>query len=211
MGDGVIGALDALQIVCGIYREIVTVKTMKNNKQFLLIILSGITTSLAFPPVNWNLFLFFAPALGWRYAIGDNPRVSALRMAIWGGTFATMLGWHAIPTLTQQSMSFGLCAILIMIMWTGLWHSIWGWITNMFAHKLVQFILISSSFWTSIAWLRSLGTLGFPWGMLSLALTDCPILLQPSDIGGIWFVEWLVVAWNTGLAVMTRQRKLSIL
>ncbi|MFN4032997.1 MAG: apolipoprotein N-acyltransferase [Fimbriimonadales bacterium] len=210
MGVGVTGALVAPRIVCGIYQAVVAIDVMKKSKlhfyYIAIIVLSALTTSLAFPPVNWYLFLFFAPALGWRYAIGHDTRASTLRMAIWGGTFAGTLGWHALPTLTQQSLSFGLCVFVIIVIWAVLWHATWGGIVSMLFHKKALLIPIAACLWTSIAWLRSLGALGFPWGMLSLALTNCPILLQPSDIGGIWIVEWLIVAWNIGLTIVLRYK-----
>ncbi len=70
----------------------------------------------------------------------------------------------------------------------------WGW------------AVVAASVWTAIAWVRSLGALGFPWAMLALGLARMPLWIQPADLGGVWLVEWLIVVWNGGLALIGREQ-----
>jgi apolipoprotein N-acyltransferase len=167
------------------------------------VVISAIMTVLAFPPFDWNIFLFMAPALGWRHLYQGSPFSRALASGLWGFTFAFGLGLYMIPTFTRHLhlLTAGWLGWGLALVWMFLWHAIWGWLIIYLPFRGGAWMFVATSLWVVIAWMRSLGTLGFPVAMLSLALTDWPMWVQPAEIGGIWLVEWLIVFWNTGLIV----------
>ena len=167
------------------------------------IIISAIMTVLAFPPFDWNIFLFIAPAFGWRHLYRGSSFSRALAAGLWGFTFAFGLSLHMIPTFTQHLhlLTTGWLGWGLALVWMFLWHAIWGWLVIYLPFRGAVWMFVVASLWVVIAWMRSLGPLGFPCGMLSLALADWLVWVQPAEIGGIWLVEWLIVFWNTKLVL----------
>ena len=54
--------------------------------------------------------------------------------------------------------------------------------------------------WTAMDWLRSLGFLGYPWGMLGTTQYRFLALIQVSSVTGVWGVTFLMVLCNAVLA-----------
>ena len=61
-------------------------------------------------------------------------------------------------------------------------------------------ILTVPSSWIVFDWLRSMGFLAYPWGMLGTALYPWTLFIQVASLTGVWGVSWLVVAFNAAIA-----------
>lgn len=51
--------------------------------------------------------------------------------------------------------------------------------------------------WVVLDWIRSLGFLGYPWGMLGTSQYAAPLLMQTASIGGVWMVSLLILLVNS--------------
>jgi apolipoprotein N-acyltransferase len=60
--------------------------------------------------------------------------------------------------------------------------------------------LVFPAAWTLFDWLRSLGFLGYPWGMLGASQYSVLPLIQAASVTGVWGVTFLVTLCNTTLA-----------
>ncbi len=63
---------------------------------------------------------------------------------------------------------------------------------------LRPFVLAAA--WTAYEYLKSIGFLGYPWGLAGYPLSDYPLLLQHAEITGVWALSFVAVAANTILA-----------
>lgn len=63
-------------------------------------------------------------------------------------------------------------------------------------YRPVYFALI----WVAYEYLKSVGFLGYPWGLAAYSLTDLPVLLQIAEVTGVWGVSLAVVVVNAYLA-----------
>jgi apolipoprotein N-acyltransferase len=54
--------------------------------------------------------------------------------------------------------------------------------------------------WTSFEYLKSIGFLGYPWGLIPYSLTDALPLLQIADLTGVYGVTALLAACNAAIA-----------
>ncbi len=63
---------------------------------------------------------------------------------------------------------------------------------------LRPFVLAAA--WTAYEYFKSIGFLGYPWGLAGYPLSDIPVLLQHVEITGVWALSFVAVAANTILA-----------
>lgn len=163
---------------------------------------SGAFCGLAFPPVGWWWTLLFAPALWLRELRAGAWRANAWLGFWWGVACGVVVSWHAAPTFAQEARAewLGGLAWTLALAWYASWSALLGGLMGWVRSSGWGWVVVAASVWTALAWLRSLGALGFPWAMLALGFARQPLLLQPADLGGVWLVEWLLLAWNGGLA-----------
>jgi len=50
--------------------------------------------------------------------------------------------------------------------------------------------------WVVFDWLRSLGFIGYPWGMIGTSQYAVPLVIQTASVGGVWMVDFLVLLVN---------------
>jgi len=67
-----------------------------------------------------------------------------------------------------------------------------------FPAHLRPFVLAAA--WTAYEYLKSIGFLGYPWGLAGYPLSDYPALIQHAEITGAWALSFVAVAANTILA-----------
>ena len=64
--------------------------------------------------------------------------------------------------------------------------------------------LVFPAAWTVFDWLRSMGFLGYPWGMLGTSQYAVIPVIQIASLTGVWGVTFLVTLCNTVLADYAR-------
>ncbi|MCE1196952.1 apolipoprotein N-acyltransferase, partial [bacterium] len=60
--------------------------------------------------------------------------------------------------------------------------------------------------WTAFEYLKSVGFLGYPWGLVPYSLTTAPILLQISDTTGVYGLSFLLAYSSATIAEACRTR-----
>jgi apolipoprotein N-acyltransferase len=60
--------------------------------------------------------------------------------------------------------------------------------------------LVFPAAWTAFDWLRSLGFLGYPWGMLGASQYAVTPLIQVASLTGVWGVTFMVMLCNSVIA-----------
>jgi apolipoprotein N-acyltransferase len=162
-----------------------------------LAMLSGLLTALAFPS-----FLRVAglPVLGWLCMV---PLMLCLSAAPpgWGIFYGTLAGVLQTMITNYWLGTFNLLTLQFVTVVTAL-----EYIPFMAA---ALFILRRSSragflvlpvAWTVFDWLRSMGFLGYPWGMLGTSQYSVLPVIQIAAVVGVWGVTFLVTLTNSVIA-----------
>ena len=150
--------------------------------------LSAFLYSLALP--NF-LVLEGIPVLAW---VATAPLYMALREVRFGrGVFLLMLftGLQSLMinwwqgTFSYVSLPFTVALMLVQYIPFAL-------LLAMTVRCFPAFGLLAAPlFWTMFDWTRSLGFLGYPWGLLGVSQYAHPVLIQSAALGGVWMVSVL--------------------
>ncbi|MDR2481646.1 MAG: apolipoprotein N-acyltransferase [Spirochaetaceae bacterium] len=70
---------------------------------------------------------------------------------------------------------------------------------------------LTAAIWTLWEYLKSSGSLGFPWGLIPYSLSAHPILLQSADIAGVWGLSFMLALSCAVLAETADVLRLKIL
>jgi apolipoprotein N-acyltransferase len=107
------------------------------------------------------------------------------------GVLATMLVNYWLGTFHLLSLQF---ASVVALVEYALFMTVALWIAK-HARPGARFIVLSAA-WTVFDWLRSLGFLGYPWGMIGTSQYAVALVTQIASIGGVWMVTFLVLLVN---------------
>lgn len=161
------------------------------------LILGGVITGLSFPPspLGFLAWVGLVPLIqAWLAAPG------AGRSAFYGFTWSlgfllVVIYWLALNTGTfwwAATLSM-LTAVLVL----SLNYAVIGWWFGWLYGRLGRQALWTLPFvWVSIEFLRSFGTLGFPWIALANGQTDYFLPIQNAAITGIYGLSFWVVMLN---------------
>jgi apolipoprotein N-acyltransferase len=64
--------------------------------------------------------------------------------------------------------------------------------------RLRPFLLAAA--WTAYEYFKSIGFLGYPWGLVAYPLSDITVLAQVADVAGVWGVSFLAALANALVA-----------
>jgi len=143
-----------------------------------------------------------------------------------------VLGWFCLVPLmvclaevpVGRGVFYGTLAGVLQTMVSNYWLGTFNLLTLQFvsvvtALEYVPFMLISlvilrrsgrlsflvfPAAWTMFDWLRSMGFLGYPWGMLGASQYALIPIIQVASLTGVWGVTFLVTLSNSVLAVYAR-------
>ncbi len=175
---------------------------------------SGVLNAFAFPSFVRTAGL---PALGWvclvplLVVLEDVP----LRRGIWYGTLAgvlqTMISNYWLGTFNLFSLQFVtvvttleylpfMAAALLVLRWAG--RATHGTACGARGGGL-RFLVLPMA-WTTFDWVRSMGFLGYPWGMLGTSQYSVTPLIQAASLTGVWGITLLVLLANSVIAHYVR-------
>jgi len=163
----------------------------KRYLQFVfLVILSGTVSNLAYPEFNLFFIQFFSlvPLFYVLYKV-EKISYAFLFGALYGIVFHfILLFWLKIfhplslpAILLGFFLYFGFCFLLCKLF------------MNYFSELR---LLIIPSVWTAIEYIRSIGFLGFPWGLISHSQWNFLPFIQIAEFFGMWIISFLVVLIN---------------
>ncbi|OHD68881.1 MAG: apolipoprotein N-acyltransferase [Spirochaetes bacterium RBG_13_68_11] len=120
------------------------------------------------------------------------------------GVLATLLVNYWLGTFHLLSLQL---ATVVALVEYAVFMAAVLWIAKR-ARSGARFIVLPAA-WTVFDWLRSLGFLGYPWGMIGTSQYAAPLVTQIASIGGVWMVTFLVLLVNgaaTGTITAALQR-----
>lgn len=197
-------------------RQVLTAAGATGTWALPLAMASGILSALAFPS-----FLSTAgiPALGWICLV---PLLLCLAQAPLGRP-----AWHGGRSCAPLwwGIFYGTFAGLLQTMISNYWLGTFNLLSLQFvsvvtALEYVPFMAISlvvlrrrgrldflvfPMAWTVFDWLRSMGFLGYPWGMLGTSQYAVIPLIQIASLTGVWGVTFLVTLSNSVIAWYVRR------
>ncbi|MCS7236089.1 MAG: apolipoprotein N-acyltransferase, partial [Armatimonadota bacterium] len=166
---------------------------------------SGVLLALSFPHPGWWPLAWFALV----------PLLLALRglppSRAGGVSFAFGLGFYGL--LLTWLNRLGVPAYLTVVAVSAAYSAAFGVLLSAASRGRGdgRFLVATCLAWTTVEWLRGLGTASFPWGLVGYSQwTNLPIL-QLASVGGVYLVSATVVAANAGLALLLLRRPLGVL
>ncbi|MDZ7795743.1 MAG: apolipoprotein N-acyltransferase [Candidatus Marinimicrobia bacterium] len=171
-------------------------------KHILILAFSAVLAELAFAPFNQFYTAFFAlvPLL----YILDRCKNGFLTGFIWG-FFYSLFSIHWLAFNTGTYWWVATFSMLLASVFLALNYAVIGffftWIRkrdSSFAFFLFPFI------WVAVEFLRSFGTLGFPWLALGHSQAYNTLYVQTADIGGVYTVSFLLLLTNLFLYLLLR-------
>lgn len=174
-------------------------------------VLAGAVTGLSFPPVSLALLAWvgLVPLIR-AWLKSPSPSRSGYYGFFWAmGYLFVTLYWVAFNNGTHWWAALASMIALVLVLslnyifigwWFGWLHARWG--------RLALWSL--PLLWVSVEFLRSFGTLGFPWVALANSQTVLLLPIQNAEITGIYGISLWVVLMNVLLVeyleVQARQR-----
>ncbi len=177
-----------------------------------LAILSGILYALAFPSFMRTAGL---PALGYVCLVPLFLCLAEVPVS-WGVLYGTLAGVLQTMITNYWLGTFNLLTLQFVSVITALEYVPFMAVTLVIFHRSrgAGFIVFPVA-WTLFDWLRSMGFLGYPWGMLGTSQYSVIPVIQISSLTGVWGVTFLLVLCNSVLAwygdrVLSGGRALSV-
>jgi len=168
--------------------------------RFTLCLVFSFLMSLSFPPLQLGFLAFWAliplffllkelkpkQALIWGYIAGF----------FWNAGTLYWIGWVTIP---------GLIGILLVV---PLYLSIYAWLHVFFRERFgTKFLFLIPVVWITIEYIKSLGSLAFPWTSMAYTQTYYTNLIQYASITGAYGVSFWVVCINVILFILINQKR----
>lgn len=179
-----------------------------------LVILSGFLYALAFPSFVRTAGL---PALGYFCLV---PLLLCLAEAplSWGIMYGTLAGVLHTMISNYWLGTFNLLTLQFVSAITALQYVPFMAVSLLiFRRSRGAGFIVFPAAWTLFDWLRSMGFLGYPWGMLGASQYRVIPIIQISSLTGVWGVTFLlmlcnsVFAWYGGGVLSNRRRGKSAL
>ncbi|WJV50185.1 apolipoprotein N-acyltransferase [Streptomyces flavofungini] len=171
----------------------------------ILAALCGALPALAFPAPSWWWFAYVA-LVPWLLLARSAPTGRRAALDGWLGGLGFMVAVHhwLLPSLHVFTL---VIAALLGLLWAP-----WGWLVRHLlggtpsSGRAATALLVLPSGWLMVELVRSWEGLGGPWGLLGSSQWQVEPALRLASVGGVWLVSALVVAVNTGVAVLVAHR-----
>ena len=167
-------------------------------KIILYPILSGVMLTASFPPgkLEWMAWFALIPLLK---SLNKVSPSNAFRLGIIAGLahYLTLMYW-IMSVLGNYGglnpiVSFGI--FLLLCFYLSLYTGLFSLLCNYLSGPLFP-ALMTATIWVSIEWMRATFLTGFPWCLLGYSQHRHLILIQISDLFGVYGVSFLIVAVN---------------
>lgn len=171
---------------------------------WLVVILSAILATLAFPPANlaWIAWFAYAP-LFWAVTRTQRPRGAFGLGWLFGVLhFGALTPWIGVTVANWSGTQLGWIAWALLAIIQGLWFGLFGWLAWRVARGTAGDgrILALAFAWVCVEWLRGLGGLAMPWGLAGYTQYRSLVTIQIAEITGVYGVSFLIAVVNASLA-----------
>lgn len=182
-------------------------RSIQNQSNLKLALLSGILTGLAYPPTGLGFLAWFSLVPLFLIWIRSVPRQSAIFSFI-ASVVSNLLSIYWIAFNSGTNIIVALASMIGAILYLGLWWMGAGYVFSLVKDRTRFPIVLLPFFWVVMEWLRSFGPLGFPWLNIALSQTMFLPLIQSADLFGTYGIGFWTVAVNTQflLLVITKEK-----
>lgn len=191
-----------------------------NKKDIILSVVSGILLILSFPKFGQGIFAWISlvPLL---YALEEKNISAGLSIGFISG-FVSQIGiiyWITYVIVNYGYLPFyiGLCAMLLLAAYLGLYVALFGAGIVYFRGKGISQLISVPLLWTSLEYTKSHLFTGFPWENLAYSQYLFKPVIQIADISGTYGVTFLIVWINVlfyyilSARIETRRRMWSLI
>ncbi len=179
----------------------------------LLIILSGFLYPLIFPNFNFT-FLFPVVFIGLiLYSLQTKKSIKNIFIFGWlAGIICNIIMLYWIYwTLIWVDAGFitSIIALIFLSAYLGLYWGIFSVSVFLIEKYNIKFkILIISSVWVLLEFLRGWVFIGFPWLLVGYSVWNIPEFIQIASYTGIWGLSFFVIFINTAIAYSLKLKKI---
>jgi apolipoprotein N-acyltransferase len=170
------------------------------SRDFLLAIFAAAVLVLAFPRFDVEALAFVALVPLLVAFEGLNVRQGAWLGYVFGLHWNAFLLYWLSPATTPGF----LCAVAYLALYQALFGFLYVAARR---HGRLPVLLCAPVLWVAVEWLRSIGYLAFPWGLLAHSQYKFTLLIQVADIAGTWPVSFTVVAVNVLVYYVIKDRR----
>ncbi|MBI4977877.1 MAG: apolipoprotein N-acyltransferase [Spirochaetes bacterium] len=168
----------------------------------LLSLFGGIAMAFAFPMQSrfYLAFIAFVPMA--IIVFTCNKKKIILASAIYvSAFFGLILYWVAAYMLKETPLPIAILAFLLILITYALYYSLAGVLISLIASRkpLFRVFLLAAGF-TLLDYFRTLGFLGFPWGIAGYSQWNFLPMIQVSDITGVYGVSFVIYLVNAVIA-----------
>ncbi len=184
--------------------------TMQGCKAYLPAVLSGFLMTLAFPKTGLNgvAWLSLVPLMVSVFCLQEkkSPDLKkAFNMGLFFGMshYLTLLYW-LVNTLAEYGGLPGItaCSILVLLcFYLSLYTALFCVVLSRMSVFSPLMPFQAAALWAGLEYLRSFLLTGFPWGLLGYSQYKNTLLIQVSDLGGVYAVSFAVVCANALLSM----------
>ncbi|MFF1380916.1 apolipoprotein N-acyltransferase [Streptomyces sp. NPDC058308] len=162
---------------------------------------AGALPALAFPAPSlwWFAYVALVP---WMLLAASAPTGRRAMLDGWLGGLGFMVAVHhwLLPSLHVFTVVIAALLGLLWAPWARLVRRYLGGAPT--AGRATAALVVLPSAWLMVELVRSWEGLGGPWGLLGSSQWQVPPALRLASVGGVWLVSALVVAVNTGVALL---------
>lgn len=169
----------------------------------LLSVTSGVLLCLSFPKAEFSVCAFFS-LLPLLYSLqSPGRRMSAPACGILSGlTF--YLGTIYWVTLTMENYgnvprALSLFILLLFALYLSVYTGVFAWGVAQMERTGLSLMLGAPMLWVSLEYARGHLLTGFPWALLGYSQYKNILLIQVSDVTGVYGVSFLIVLVNAAL------------
>ena len=160
-----------------------------SSRDFLLAVFAAAVLAFAFPRFDVEALAFVALVPLLVAFEGLNVRQGAWLGYIFGLHWNVFLLYWLSPATTPGFI----CAVIYLALYQALFGFLYVAARR---HGRLPALLCAPVLWVAVEWLRSIGYLAFPWGLLAHSQYKFNLLIQIADVAGTWPVSLAVVAVN---------------
>ena len=175
----------------------------------ILSVISGGLLILSQPPFNLGHIGWFCLVPLFVALNGKTLRQSFILGLITGLIYFLGLLYWLFPIMIPATIFGTILLIIYLSLFFALFCLLFSFICHLTpAHSILsplRYVFFASVLWVSLEYLRSLGVLGFPWGLIAYSQWKNTTLIQIADITGVYGISFVIVLFNAALAYLIYQ------
>ncbi|NSW86122.1 MAG: apolipoprotein N-acyltransferase [Syntrophobacteraceae bacterium] len=171
----------------------------------LLSSLSGILLTAGFPFFDFYYLSWIALVPLLVAVRGRTPRQAALLGYLCGMVhYVTTMYWIRYVIYHYGGLAFPLAALILLLLcaYMSVYPAAFAFAAKKLERYPMAWVFGLPCVWVTLEFIRAHALTGFPWASLGYTQTPFSLLIQVSDITGVFGVSWVLVLAGTSLAAL---------